>query len=179
MGCPSREGLRAGDPCISPALLCSPTADLTLETTVTCVQLSVGHQPQPQLSTNEVSIAGFFMIRTKLSQARPHGSGLEGHVTTQRTRLQDRGSRDMNRKVRTVCTDCDKFFGRAQELARHRKDVHERPRYCLFCSFKWTRPNNIKAHLVANHSEKFTAELLVTFRALRGRLIVAFLDAYN
>ena len=85
----------------------------------------------------------------------------------------------MNRKVRAVCTDCSKGFGRAQELARHRKDVHERPRNCLFCGFKWTRPSNIKAHLFAKHGEKFTAEHRVTIQALRGRMIVAFLDAYN
>ncbi len=179
MGGYSWEGLRAGDPCINPALLCAPTGGPTLEATVACVQSPVAQGHQPQLSTYEVSIARFFFIRTKVFQARPHGSGLEGHVNTQRTRLQGRGSHNMNPKVRTVCTVCGESFGRAQELARHRKDVHERPRRCLFCGFKWTRPYNIKAHLVAKHSEKFTAELLATFQALRGRLIVAFLDAYN
>ena len=86
----------------------------------------------------------------------------------------------MNGNVRrAVCTDCNIGFGRVQELARHRKDVHERRRICLFCDFKWTRPSNIKAHLFAKHSENFTAENLVTIQALRGRMIVAFLDEYN
>ena len=59
MTCSSAEGLRAGDPCIDPALHCVlvPTGDPTLETTVARVQLPVG--PQPQLSTYEVSIARF------------------------------------------------------------------------------------------------------------------------
>jgi DNA-directed RNA polymerase subunit RPC12/RpoP len=100
-------------------------------------------------------------------------------VTIQRTHKQDRGGHNMNRKVRAVCANCNKGFGRAQELARHRKDVHERPRNCPFCGFKWTRPSNIKAHLFAKHSKKFSAENLVAIQALRGRMIVAFLDAYN
>ncbi|KAF8496856.1 hypothetical protein F5888DRAFT_370531 [Russula emetica] len=162
MACSSGEGLLTGDPCINPALLCVPTEDPTIETTVPSVQLPVG--PQPQLSTYE---------------ARTHGTGPEGHVTIQRTHWQDRGSRNMNCKVRTVCTDCNKGFGRAQELARHRKDVHGQRRHCLFCGFKWTRPSNIKAHLFTKHSEKFTAEQLVTIQALRGRMVVAFIDAYN
>ncbi|KAI0277738.1 hypothetical protein BGY98DRAFT_934184 [Russula aff. rugulosa BPL654] len=166
MTCSSAEGLRADDPCINPALHCVrvPTGDPTLETTVARGQLPVG--PQPQLLTYE-------------DPSRPHGTGLGGHVTIQRAHWQDRCGRNKNRKVRAVCTNCNKVFGRAQELARHRKDVHEPPRNCLFCGFKWTRPSNIKTHLFAKHSEKFTAEHLVTIQALHGRMIVAFLDAYN
>ena len=120
----------------------------------------------------------FFMIRTNVLQARPHGAGLGGHVAIQRTHWQNR-SYNVNRKVRPICANCDKSFGRTQELARHRKDVHERPRNCLFCDFKWTRPSNIKTHLLAKHGKEFTAGNLVTIQALRGRMIVAFLDAYN
>lgn len=114
-------------------------------------------------------------MQTNVPQARPHETG--GHVTTQAS--QDGGSRNMNRRARTVCTDCNRRFGRAQELDRHRRDVHEQPRYCPFCDFKWTRPNNIKTHLLTRHRGKFTAELLVTIRALRGRMIIAFLDGYD
>ena len=176
----SGEGPRTGSSCINPALLCVPTEDPAAETTVARVQLPV--ESQPQLSTYEVSIARCFKIRTNVSQVRLHGTEIGGHATIQRTDpgWQDSGSRNVNcRKVRVVCTNCDRSFGRAQELARHRKDKHERPRNCLFCGFKWTRPSNIKAHLFAKHSENFTAEYLVMIRALRGRMMVAFLDAFN
>ncbi len=85
----------------------------------------------------------------------------------------------MNCKARAICADCGRGFGRVQELARHRKDSHEEPRQCPFCDFKWTRPYNIKAHILARHCGKFTAELLVVIKALRGRMIIAFLDGYN
>ena len=59
------------------------------------------------------------------------------------------------------------------------KDKHETRRQCTFCHFRWSRPNNIKVHLLARHRGKFTPELLITIRALRGQMIVAFLDEYN
>ena len=114
-------------------------------------------------------------VQTNIPQARPHDAG--GHETIQGT--QNRSNGNMSRRVRAICIDCNKGFGRAQELARHRKDAHEQPRRCLFCGFKWTRPNSIKVHLLAKHRGKFTAELLITIQALRGRMIIAFLDGYD
>jgi hypothetical protein len=115
--------------------------------------------------------------RTVVTQALswPHGTG--GHVIIQDT--QGRGSGNMNRSARSVCTDCNKSFGRAQELARHWRDVHEQPRRCLFCSSKWTRPSSIKAHLLSKHRGEFTAEFLDKIQVLRGQMIVAFLDEYG
>lgn len=49
----------------------------------------------------------------------------------------------------------------------------------MFCGFRWTRPINIKTHLLAKHRGKFNAEILITIQALRGRMIVAFLDGYD
>jgi hypothetical protein len=114
-------------------------------------------------------------VQTNEPQARPHGT--RGHVTFQDT--QDCGRGNMKRRAQTTCADCNKSFGRPQELSRHRQDVHKKPRHCLFCGVKWTRPSNIKAHLLTKHREKFTAELLVVIQALRGRTIVAFLDGYT
>jgi hypothetical protein len=200
------EGLYSGDPRINSALFCVPAGDSISEATAADKQgmvtfhhgdgleasskspLHFHHvraemgafttciQPVPQLEPNlptyRVSVARFPMIRVQIvaPQARPFGAG-------ENATIQD--TRKMNRKAQNVCTDCNKGFKRAQELARHRKDVHEQRRHCLFCGFKWTRPSNIKAHLLTKHSENFTADLLVTIQALRGRLIVAFLDAYN
>jgi hypothetical protein len=202
------EGLCSGDPRINSATLCFPTGDSISEATVADKQgrtafhhgdeapspLHFPHvraemgaftaliQSGPILPTYRVSVARFPVIRVQIiaSQARPSASGVGEHVIIQDTQDGLGGTRNMNRKARrAVCTDCNKGFGRAQELARHRKDVHEQRRHCLFCGFKWTRPSNIKAHLLTKHSENFTAELLVTIQALRGRLIVAFLDAYS
>lgn len=190
------EELRADGPYINPTLLCASIGDSTLEAAVmdkkgrttfdhgddVSLPLSFRHsciqsEPQPNLPSYEVSVTRSPAIRIQLNvpQARAHETS--GHVTTQPT--QDCGSRNMNRRARNICTDCNRRFGRAQELARHRKDVHEQPRYCLFCGFKWTRPISIKTHLLARHREKFNAELLVTIQALRGRMIVAFLDEYD
>ena len=199
------EGLCADDPCVNSTLLCAPTGDSTLEATVgdnqgratlhhsdeaslplhlhnshaemeaslACLQFG----SQPNLQTYEVIVTRLSLIRvqTNVPQTWPHGA--RGHVTIQAAQGHDSGN--MRRRVQTVCIDCNKGFRRAQELARHRKDVHEQPRHCLFCGFKWTRPNSIKVHLLARHRGKFTAELLITIQALRGRMIVAFLDGYD
>ena len=62
MASSSEEVLHIGNPFINPALLYVPIGDPTLEITVADVQLSVGPQLEPQLSTSEVSTARFFMI---------------------------------------------------------------------------------------------------------------------
>jgi len=43
----------------------------------------------------------------------------------------------------------------------------------------WTRPTKIKNHLIADHADKFAAGILEGFKALNGRRITEFLDAYN
>lgn len=198
------EGLCTDGLCIDPALLCAPTGDSILEATIgdnqgrtvlhhsydaflsshfhhpraereaflACFQVA----PQPSLPTYGVSVARFsvVLVQTNVLQVQPHGAG--GRVVGQDIRC---GSDKTSRRARMVCTVCNRGFGRAQELARHRKDVHEQSRRCLFCGFKWTRPSNIKAHLLDRHRGKFTAELLVTIQALRGQMIVAFLDEYD
>ena len=128
----------------------------------------------------EVSISRLPMIRVQINvpQApiRPHGTA-GGHAILQDPQV--RGSVSTNRRLRPTCTDCNRDFSRVQEYKRHLKDVHEPRRQCPFCDFEWTRPNNIKVHLLAKHREKFTAELLVTIQAMRGQMIVSFLDRYN
>ncbi|KAF8496862.1 hypothetical protein F5888DRAFT_370736 [Russula emetica] len=184
-----REGLVcSGDPRINSALFCFPTGDSISEATVADKQgMSAfyhGDEASSPLHFHPVRAeTGAFTAcipsgpQPNLPTYRAQPSGVGEHVIIQDT--QDGGTRNRNRKARAVCTDCNKDFGRAQELARHRKDVHEQRHLCLFCDFKWTRPSSIKAHLFAKHSEKFTVEHLVAIQALRGRMIVAFLDAYN
>jgi hypothetical protein len=108
----------------------------------------------------------------------PHGTG--GHVNFQdATEDQPSSTMGASGKVRPVCVYCKKDFGRAQELKRHVKDKHGPRRRCPFCDFIWIRPSNIKAHLMAEHAEGFTAEMLEVFKALRGRRVIAFVDAYD
>ena len=192
------QGLYADGLCTNPAPLCAPTDDLTLEATIGDEQARTWttfhyseesfspahfHQqpefgPRPNSLTYEVSVSRFPSSENRLNVPQalnwPHGT--VGHMTIQDT--QGRGSGNMNRKARSVCTDCNKSFGRAQELARHRRDVHEQPRRSLFCNLKWTRPSYIKAHLLSKHRGKLTTELLDNIRVLRGQMIVAFLDEY-
>lgn len=90
-----------------------------------------------------------------------------------------RGSHTMSNMARPFCADCNKYFGRVQELKRHLNDVHMPLRGCPFCDVKWTRPDKIKAHLMANHEERFTAGMLEQISALYGRRLVECLDTYN
>jgi hypothetical protein len=201
------EGLCSGDPRINSVLLCVPTGDSIFEATVADLDKQgetafyhgdeassplhfhrvsataetgaftacIYPGPQPNLPTYRVSVTRCPMIQVQIIASQVQPSGVGEHVQD----TEDGDIRNMKRKALTVCTDCNKGFGRAQELTRHRKDVHEQRRRCLFCGFKWTRPSNIKAHLFAKHSEKFTVKHLVAMQALRGRMIIAFLDAYN
>ena len=43
----------------------------------------------------------------------------------------------------------------------------------------WARPDKIKAHTMAHHAERFTAEILDELAALRGRRVIEFLDGYR
>ena len=52
-------------------------------------------------------------------------------------------------------------------------------RRCPFCDFRWTRPDGIKAHLMARHAKKFTADILEEVKALRGQHFIEFVDAYD
>jgi len=100
-----------------------------------------------------------------------------GPVAIKRT--TDNQSHAMGLRARLVCAFCEEDFGRVQELKRHVKDIHMPRRRCPFCNVTWTRPANIKAHLIADHAEKFTAEVLNRIKALCGRRVTEFLDEYD
>jgi hypothetical protein len=78
-----------------------------------------------------------------------------------------------------VCTDCDRQFGRSQELRRHLRERHEPPRQCPFCDFAWSRPDKIKDHITKYHPDGFTVEVMAVFRALHGKSLVTFLDEFG
>ena len=99
-------------------------------------------------------------------------------MTAQRV-IEDRRSRTTGDREQPICVYCNKEFGRSQELKRHVKDVHMPRRRCPFCPFVWARPGKIKAHLVADHAERFTAEILEGIKALCGRRVIEFVDAYD
>lgn len=82
-------------------------------------------------------------------------------------------------RARPVCGTCGGDFGRDQELKRHVKDIHMPRRRCPFCNVTWTRPAIIKAHLIDDHAEQFTEEELIGIKALCGRRVTEFLDAYD
>jgi len=108
----------------------------------------------------------------------PYGTGVPFTVQDG-TKPEDQRSRNVDGKVRPVCVYCNKSFGRDQELQRHMKDIHTPRRQCPFCEVTWTRPDKIKAHIVADHADKFTAEMLEGIKAFCGRRIVEFMDAYD
>jgi len=81
--------------------------------------------------------------------------------------------------AQSVCVLCASVFKRIQELKRHIRDKHMDRRLCPFCTFRWSRPNNIKVHIISEHAERFTAELLEAIKGLRGRQVIAFVDGYD
>jgi len=50
---------------------------------------------------------------------------------------------------------------------------------CPFCPFTWTRLCKIKARLISDHLEIFTAEMLQRIKTLYGRRVIEFVDAYD
>ena len=78
-----------------------------------------------------------------------------------------------------ICAECNKEFGRVQELKRHQKDRHEPPRGCPLCGdFAWKRPYLIKDHLVTDHKNELTPEMLAQIDTLHGQKVVAFVDSF-
>ena len=64
--------------------------------------------------------------------------------------------------------DCDKKYGRLQELKRHIRDKHKDPPECLFCDTTWTRPEMMRRHLVVQHQDHLTEEERNDILKLRG-----------
>ncbi|KAI9508849.1 hypothetical protein F5148DRAFT_839769 [Russula earlei] len=96
--------------------------------------------------------------------------GIRGHSL-----IEDHNRDGVDRKARPVCSYCNKDFGRSQELERHVNDIHLPPRQCPFCTAKWTRAYQIKAHLLATHSKRFSHQILGKIEALRGQRLIDFL----
>jgi hypothetical protein len=109
-------------------------------------------------------------------QSQTHGTG---EYLPFQGATEDQGTRAMDGNARPVCVYCSKDFGRIQELKRHVKEKHMPRRRCPWCDFLWTRPDKIKFHLLSNHAERFTAEVLEGIKALCGRRFVEFVDAYD
>ena len=70
--------------------------------------------------------------------------------------------------------DCDKKYGRLQELKRHIRDTHKTPRKCPFCDTTWTRPETIRGHLVVEHQDHLTED-----ERTSGNLPLTFLHSYE
>lgn len=77
-----------------------------------------------------------------------------------------------------MCVHCNIDFIRVSERNRHMRETHGSQRRCPFCDFMWARSYTIKAHTMANHAERFTAEKLGQLAALRGRRAIEFLDKH-
>lgn len=82
-------------------------------------------------------------------------------------------------EARPHCAQCNKVFGRVQELKRHMRDKHMDRGRCPFRLFNWTRPDKIKAHIVTHHAERFTAEILEGVKGLCGQNVIKLVDAYD
>jgi Zinc finger, C2H2 type len=54
--------------------------------------------------------------------------------------------------------NCDKGYGRPQDLKRHIRDKHRIPPRCPFCGIESTRAENIRKHLIVQHGDRFSSE---------------------
>jgi hypothetical protein len=113
--------------------------------------------------------------RTDVSQTQRRGTA--EHETAQNTRGRRKHTATRGGVQRT-CVDCNKHFPRFQEFKRHLKDVHQPRRQCPFCDFLWARPDKIKAHVLAEHQDRLSPEILADIKPLCGRQIVMFVDAF-
>ncbi|KAH8984986.1 hypothetical protein EDB86DRAFT_3084087 [Lactarius hatsudake] len=81
------------------------------------------------------------------------------------------------------CEPCKKTFGRLQELKRHRNQVHKPQRICPFklCTYKWKRPDKIRAHIIDVHCSELCPVVFKGVSALRGKPkgVVEFVNAYE
>ncbi|KAH9053731.1 hypothetical protein EDB87DRAFT_164377 [Lactarius vividus] len=82
------------------------------------------------------------------------------------------------------CETCNKVFGRPQELKRHGNEVHKlQQRICPFksCTYKWKRPDKIRAHIIDVHNSELCPVVIQGLRALHRKPegVVKFVNAYE
>jgi len=82
---------------------------------------------------------------------------------------------DTPSRLHCIYENCEATFGRLQERKRHHIDVHKPRRKCPLCPYKWCRPSKIKIHLMVNHKERLSQEVLNEISAKRGLHLVLFL----
>ncbi|KAH9966852.1 hypothetical protein BC827DRAFT_1153172 [Russula dissimulans] len=64
--------------------------------------------------------------------------------------------------------NCNKKYGRPQELKRHIKDKHRIPPRCPFCGIEFTRAEKIRRHLIGQHNDRFSSEERKDIYRLQG-----------
>jgi len=93
----------------------------------------------------------------------------------------DRRTDPEPRPTAPACGPCKRSFKRNQEYKRHMRDVHtdslrDQKPDCPFCTFKWTRPDKIKDHIITAHKECLAPDILLEIAALRGKRLTQYLD---
>ncbi|KAH9961035.1 hypothetical protein BC827DRAFT_1155484 [Russula dissimulans] len=121
-----------------------------------------------------------FQLQLHLSSCKTEPDEAGGHSVIQSSQVHDdrRTARDPELQP-TACEPCSRSFKRKQEYKRHMKDVHidndQKPQ-CPLCTFKWTRPDKIKTHIISAHKECLAPDILHEIDALRGRHLTQYLD---
>ena len=64
--------------------------------------------------------------------------------------------------------DCDKRYGRPQDVRRHVRERHEILPKCLVCGTEWARAEKIRRHLIERHRDHFTKKERQQIRQLQG-----------
>ncbi|KAI9451981.1 hypothetical protein BJY52DRAFT_957783 [Lactarius psammicola] len=76
------------------------------------------------------------------------------------------------------CERCGKISKRIQELTRHVREVHDPPRQCPLCPFRWKRAYKIREHLVKVHHKEFKP-VVEWIRILQGQDVIEFVETFE
>ena len=51
------------------------------------------------------------------------------------------------------CDTCGEKYAQRQGVLRHHRNAHNNPHSCLYCDFKWSRPDQYRTHLERYHPD--------------------------
>ena len=57
------------------------------------------------------------------------------------------------REAPYTCDTCGETYSQRQGVLRHRRKAHKNPHSCLYCDFKWSRPDQYRTHLERSHPD--------------------------
>ena len=135
--------------------------------------------------SNDTPCSEFLLLPGKASQftppkaAQPADLAVAVQVTEQAAEAPEDSNWPGSRLCH--CKICGRLFKKPHELGRHLREVHQQKRRCPFgsCKYNWKRADKIKAHITNVHSSNLCPLVTEGVRALRGKDVIEFVNAYD